>query len=297
MSSSSFVTVIALNNRGIGLFARGGFQNLQSASQCFRGALRILKQNMLEERKSLVTMTTKRNAASTRTATTTSTCSNDNNNNNKKPVVGVAPAKLPRTTKGTISPLVTTSKTASPAAAQSLRSSSSSKQQRTFNLKARLDQLSHFITTRPIKIEVKEDSSDSFAYRSSLCTSIITFNLALAFHLMGIISDADKSSRYWRCALAYYEVTFSLRAKLASRSQTKKRKQGSMLDLATANNMAVLNDQMGNASRARGFFRILATQVSRLDSSQRGVADAKGFITNLLLVDTIGEQVAASAAA
>lgn len=294
MSSSSFVTVIALNNRGIGLFARGGFQNLQSASQCFRGALRILKQNMLEERKSLVTMTTKRNAASTRTATTTSTCSN--NNNSKKPVVGVAvaPAKLP-TTKGTISPLVTTSKTASPAVAQSLRSSS--KQQRTFNLKARLDQLSHFITTRPIKIEVKEDSSDSFAYRSSLCTSIITFNLALAFHLMGIISDADKSSRYWRCALAYYEVTFSLRAKLASRSQTKKRKQGSMLDLATANNMAVLNDQMGNASRARGFFRILATQVSRLDSSQRGVADAKGFITNLLLVDTIGEQVAASAAA
>lgn len=272
MPTSSFDTLVALNNRGIDLFTSGGDQNLGSASQCFRGALRILKQNMLEKRSSC--STTKMHGI-----TGKSMCS-------KNIRVGGASSREAKPVGRATNPLI--AKKASP----TTRPPQSLSRQQSLNLASRLDQLSHFISTKPIKIALKEGSSDSLAYRSRLCTAIITFNLALTFHLMGLTCEADKSSRFWDCALAYYELTLSLRSRLSNIE--KRKNKDSCLDLATVNNMAALHSQLGNASRARAFFQRLAVQVAGLDIRRSG--DAKGFIANLMVMGAFWGQAASAAA-
>lgn len=273
MPTSSFDTLIALNNRGIDLFTSGGDQNLGSASQCFRGALRILKQNMLEKRSSC--STTKMHGLTGGK----SACSNNIR-------VEGASYREAKPVGRAMNPLI--AKKASP----TTRPPQSLSRQQSLNLASRLDHLSHFISTKPIKIALKEGSNDSLAYRSRLCTAIITFNLALTFHLMGLTCEADKSSRFWDCALAYYELTLSLRSRLSN--SEKRKNKDSCLDLATLNNMAALHNQLGNASRARAFFQRLAVQVAGLDIRRSG--DAKGFIANLMVMDATGGQAASAAA-
>lgn len=254
--STPLASAIALNNRGVSIFASS--QRLEKASQCFRAALRVLRQ------------------ASPRTNPGARGRTLRNSSSPSKHQL--------RTIKGgmaTHGARVMRAVTVPREAPQQPSEDPS--------LISRLDYAKHYISARPVRLAALASNQTS-AVRSLTASSVISFNLALGHHLIGLTSDPSKAQRYWRSALTFYEIAASLRLRRSAENQEKI----SMMDMALVNNAAVLCLQLGEVERANVWFYKLAEQVGRLSRDQ--LRQSNGFMSNLILIGVAQESRTAAAA-
>ena len=163
------------------------------------------------------------------------------------------------------------------------------------SLSSTLDQSRFYVSMRPIKIVPKNRSNKEIL--GGFATTVISYNLALSFHLLSLKSSVTAYS-YRRSAIAFYRVAFTLCLKAAKRSSAPSGTMAGtmvLLDLAITNNLAVLHHQTGNEEHARNYFERLVFQIRKLDA--RLTTKATGFVANLIVMDLSGRSLPAAAAA
>ena len=159
------------------------------------------------------------------------------------------------------------------------------------SLSSTLDQSRFYVSMRPIKIVPKNRSNKEIL--GGFATTVISYNLALSFHLMSLKSSVT-TCNYRRSAIAFYKVAFNLRLKFAKRSSAP---SGTMalLDLIIIHNLAVLHHQAGNEGHARDCFERLIFQIHMLDDEL--ATEATGFVANLSVMGLSARSLPAAAAA
>jgi tetratricopeptide (TPR) repeat protein len=144
-----------------------------------------------------------------------------------------------------------------------------------------------FVSKIPAMLEVGNVASDDIS--SSIATIVVSFNLALSYHMLSFTCDsAEKAFKYQRSALVFYEVAFAIRQKseMRGRQGRSHRRAGGfmvpLLDLSILNNIGALYRQRGSTERAERFFMTLQSRLPHLDSTL--VKHAGGFVRNLIAI-------------
>lgn len=286
-TTAAIVTMIGLNNRGVKLFQYG---DLSSASKCFQAALGILKQELL-----IAQQSNKKCALGKQTS--------------GRPVVGTTrrvPSKLrvkhllasiPSQRRKGRRDDRTGSPEASVASSTNIRTATKreeelSRTQRQEHtrllqgqtcLSARLQLSPHYIASKPIKI-VAMGGADQARSSSGFITFAVAYNLALAHHLSGFTAEPLRARKYWRSAIAFYDIAIDLRRKASVSSCLQLEGTSLMRDLALTNNLAALHYQLGGVQRASICFQALSQRLQCLGVRQP-TTEVQGFMSNLVLLN------------
>ena len=280
MKASAFVTIIALNNRGVDCFNN---DRVECASKYFRETLHILRtvlaHSIAKNESVLATCHQERSHEDVPSHLNRS----DPNQTVETQTRAIAVENAVNTT--TQQPhssmsLTTTYTDSSPLSA--------------------LPMSSLYISTQPVKLEASSVDRKRTARRASIATLVVSFNLGLAHHLMSFTSSPEKADSYARSAIAFYEVALTLRRKSLKREERHGGRLPSnvisMLELSIINNIAVLYDQVGNYGRARGCFERLVVLVNRVDANSM-TNDVHGFVGNIAIIGTYLLRILPAAAA
>lgn len=261
MSASPFATIIVLNNRGIECF----LYDLELASRCFRKALCILRK-VLElgiAENALQSYQTR----SYGDAPSPVNRSEPNQSVASRARRAIAVANAANTTTQQPHPPMSLTTTST----DSISSSG-------------LPMSSLYICARPAKLEASSFDRERTDQRANIAALVVSFNLALAYHLMIFTSSPETASRYLRSAISFYEVAIKLRQTLQRREEHHRgRHTISVMDLSILNNIAVLYDQVGNDGGARVCFERLALKIRILDANST-TNDVTGFVKNIAMI-------------
>lgn len=129
--------------------------------------------------------------------------------------------------------------------------------------------------------------------------SVLTFNLALCYQILGCSSCGPPDARATECrrrAIRYYTESYDIRRCNQQRQQQQQHNEAkqckpSLFDLSILNNIGVLLFQVGHADQARSCLEQLAFGLSQVDASSKMHAE---FVTNLTLL--LPESILAAAA-
>lgn len=128
---------------------------------------------------------------------------------------------------------------------------------------------------------------------------ILLFNMALAHHLAALELSVDdespmpstsESSKLFRKALKFYEMSFTLQADLGTLNLTQ--------TLALVNNCASIYKRLDKAHRAKRFYQhMLTTLMTMIEMGETSeVEQLDGFLYNICTSGLILKEVAAPAA-
>lgn len=268
-------TVIALSNRGVKLVSRQQRKDVVAGARCFQAALTAWKQQMKASHEGAlrdmavppaVVSSGESSEHAAPPAETTSHQQHDEESGGRL-VLGAARVQ-----------------------------SSSHISSRTGNISSRLGLLKYYLYSSPFRLQRSWTIGphDDLVH-SSPVTAVITFNLALSHHLVGYDVAPKKKAKYWCAALELYGLAKCLRCQEEQVKGTQ-RTLGALIDLAIDNNAAVLYSELGDGNRALIFFQSLAWRIQQLEVRHQRHDVLQGFVSNLILLRTIRDNAAATAA-
>jgi tetratricopeptide (TPR) repeat protein len=141
---------------------------------------------------------------------------------------------------------------------------------------------SSFVYKRALRIS-PTDTGPSESTLSEESAAIV-YNLALAYHLMGLEGAASLLEK----SLKFYQIAFAINVRKGDSSHSNKLTGGvNLINLAILNNSGQINHELLDYAASRQCFRLLSSRLHLLSNfGFQGVLeenDCKGFILNLML--------------